>query len=470
MTTERDFDRRLGSWFEQVSTATAPEGLLARSLERVGATHQRSGWLVPDGWRSRRAGTPRSSTRARTDRRWMVAAAAVVGVLAFGGAFYLNGPRQPTNGGPSPTPSASVEETAEATPEATAKVASWTATGSMHSSVTGTATLLPNGKVLVASATSYGTNQDTTAELYDPATGSWTATGHMLIPEGGGTATLLRDGRVLAVGGRDGGAAAELYDPATGSWSLTGSMTTGRSGFSATLLQDGRVLVAGGTWEAPPGNDGALASAEVYDPATGTWARTGSMIKARFLQTATLLPDGKVLVAGGLGTNRLGQDPPPLASAELYDPGTGTWTATGKMTTVRVDHTATLLRDGRVLVTGGNGASAELYDPTSATWARTGSRVTAAAVRFTATLLPDGRVLLAGGWNLQLDAEQNPIAVASAELFDPGSGTWTATVSMTIPRMGHMATLLPDGRVLVAGYAVGSPRASAELYDPGTGQ
>jgi hypothetical protein len=313
------FDQRIADWLED-DPLHAP----GQVLEIVLAA-------LPSIPRRRDSRVPRRLIAMPTSIRWPLAAAAVIGVLVLGGSLYLNRPSQPAAGGPSPTPGLSTSPSQPANPTAgpiptaiPARAASWTATGSMAFRGIGTAVLLPNGKVLVASATSYGTNQDTTAELYDPATGSWTATGHMLIPEGGGTATLLRDGRVLAVGGRDGGAAAELYDPATGSWSLTGSMTTGRSGFSATLLKDGRVLVAGGVWDAPPGDAGELASAELYDPATGTWARTGSMLKARNSPTATLLPDGKVLVAGGAGNDGLGGGCcGPLASAELYDPGTG---------------------------------------------------------------------------------------------------------------------------------------------------
>ncbi|HET8840723.1 MAG TPA: kelch repeat-containing protein, partial [Ktedonobacteraceae bacterium] len=182
-----------------------------------------------------------------------------------------------------------------------------------------------------------------------------------------------------------------------GTWAATGSMQQPRSGYTATLLKNGLVLVAGGV--GPNGN--VLASAELYNPATGTWTATGSMLQARYIHTATLLPDGRVLVAGGgLPGSAV------LASAELYNPATGTWTATGSLLQARYIHTATLLPDGRVLIAGGFGVSgsivttlgtAEIYTPLAGVWTSTGSMLQARYLH-TATLLPDGRVLIAGGF------------------------------------------------------------------------
>jgi Galactose oxidase, central domain len=191
---------------------------------------------------------------------------------------------------------------------------------------------------------------------------------------------------------------------------------------------------------------------------------TGSLATARDDHTATLLPNGKVLVAGGSNNNGVN-----FASAELYDPATGTWTKTGSLTAGRTRHTATLLPNGKVLVAGGYDvfgnpfASAELYDPASGTWTETGSLATRRSLH-TATLLPNGKVLVAGGYGLFGDHY-----LTSAELYDPASGTWTATGSLNMARYNHTATLLPNGKVLVAGGLAGGYLASAELYDVGLG-
>ena len=322
----------------------------------------------------------------------------------------------------------------------------WSTTGSMTAARSTTATLLTDGRVLAAGGCgAFDIFDDcltvlASAELYNPATGTWSATGSMSVARWFHTATRLLDGRVLVAGGFDSAFAnltsAELYDPATGTWSPTGSTSVGRFGFIATLLLDGRVLVAGG------GANGT--SAELYDPATGTWSPTGSTSVGRFGFPATRLRDGRVLVAGGGANN---------TSAELYDPTTGTWSPTGSMSVGRFGFPATLLMDGRVLIVGGgaNGTSAELYDPTTGAWSPTGS--TSGRFFSTATLLMDGTVLVTGG---------SPNGT-SAELYDPTTGTWSATASTTACCFSS-ATLLLTGRVLVAG---GFPNGTAaELFNP----
>ncbi|MEO8639763.1 MAG: kelch repeat-containing protein, partial [Chloroflexota bacterium] len=260
---------------------------------------------------------------------------------------------------------------------------------------------------------------------------------------------------------------AEVYDPTTGTWAATGNMVTGHYGYTPTLLSDGRVLVAGDNY-----NPGVDPDAEIYDPTSGTWTATGRMIAPRFGAAVALLDDGKVLVAGGAAYG----DKNYLASAEVYDPASDTWTAIGDMAMGRGDFTATLLTDGSVLVVGGlnhNGggvewASAELYDPVSGTWTATGS-MGGARYGHTASRLLDGRVLVVGGFNTDLNGTNGP--VASAQLYDPGSGSWSATANAVEPRAGATATILSDGMVLVTGGIDinGTALTTAELYDPGSG-
>ena len=333
----------------------------------------------------------------------------------------------------------------------------WSFTGSMATMrAWHTATLLPNGKVLVAG----GYNNSgalTSAELYDPATGIWSATGNMGVARDHHAATLLPNGKVLVTGGWDDGdplASAELYDPATGTWSATGSMDDSRALQTATLLLDGKVLVAGGMTS----SYGFLGSAELYDPATGTWSATGNMDSARYVHTATLLPNGKVLVAGGDFDIQ-------HTRAELYDPATGTWSVTGDMLGSYICcHTATLLPNGRVLAAGGENPTylthAEVYNPATGAWSLANS-MGAAREFHVAVLLPNGKVLVAGGYN------GNTLALA--ELYDPAAGTWSATASMGAARRYHSATLLPDGRVLVVGGLSSEYLSSAELYDQAAG-
>ncbi|WNG60549.1 DUF5011 domain-containing protein [Archangium gephyra] len=241
-----------------------------------------------------------------------------------------------------------------------------------------------------------------------------------------------------------------------GGWIPTGSMALPRLLHTATLLDDGRVLVAGGF----------NTTAEVYDPEARTWSATGSTLGSHRGHTATKLRDGRVLIAGG------GVCPITSATAELYVPALGRWKPAGLLNTQRYHHTAVLLPNGKVLVAGGRTgeydsatlASAELYDPATNTWSHTGGLNTARAFH-TMTLLPGGKVLVTGGG----DASDG--LIASSELYDPATGKWTVVGTMATGRASHTATLLPGGKVLVAGGSGidGAPSASAELYDPVTG-
>ena len=347
----------------------------------------------------------------------------------------------------------------------TARAQTFSATGSMTTPRYGhTATLLPNGLVLIAGGELSNNLSLASAELYNPATGTSTATGNMTTGRGLHTATLLPNGLVLIAGGYYAGnlSSAELYNPATGTFTATGSMISARYSHTATLLPNGMVLIAGGYT-----NNGSIAAAELYNPATGTFTATGSMNVARELHTATLLPNGMVLIAGGSDSPGLGV----VSSAELYNPATGSFATIANMTTARWEHTATLLTSGQVLITGGNSSSAdlssaELYNPATGSFTATGT-MTAARVAHTATMLGNGSVLLEGGFN----STTNPLA--TAELYNPALGTFTATGSMVSARVYFPAALLGTGNVLVSGGCgtggCGSSGISnAELYQPAT--
>jgi Abnormal spindle-like microcephaly-assoc'd, ASPM-SPD-2-Hydin/Galactose oxidase, central domain len=343
---------------------------------------------------------------------------------------------------------------------------SWAATGDMTvPRVSFAATLLQDGEVLIAGG-SDGTSTLASAELYDPTTGAFTATGSMTVARTSHTATLLQNGEVLIAGGSSGAgpiASAELYDPTSGTFTATGSMTVARDNHTATLLQNGEVLIAGGVI-GPDGQPNATASAELYDPSTGTFAPTGSMLTSREGASAVLMGDGDVLVTGGFpggfGINF-------LSEAELYDPTTCIFSATGSMNTPRASFTLELLDTGKVLAAGGSEttlqgsdlSSAELYDPSTGVWTLTGSMAIAVSNRMTA-LLSDGKVLVAGG---------NLIGYltffSEAELYDPVAGTFTPTASMLVARFAGTAILLASGEVLVAGGEnTSGVLASAELF------
>lgn len=301
--------------------------------------------------------------------------------------------------------------------------------------------------------------------------GNWETTGALNLPRFNHTATLLEDGRVLVVGGRNADgqavATAELYSSDTGIWTLTKSLKTDpRSNHTATLLPDGRVLVVGG------GNRGIslyekYGSAEIFDPVTEEWTVTGSLIQARDWHTSTLLPDGRVLVVGGLDDKHN-----PIASIEIYEPTTGKWSVGIPMKTRRAGHAAVLLQDGSVLIVGGasnpdDSRIVEVFDPETGQWATTGSLNEPAVDRWPATLLNDGRVVIVGGTGYSR-------YLSRAEVYDPVARSWSLTGSLRKARSNHTATLLPDGRILVAGGFDGCGGScgnvdEAELYDPRRG-
>ena len=346
-----------------------------------------------------------------------------------------------------------------------------------------TAALLTDGRVLIAGGTmiegmgpniGLGISLKTlgSAELYDAVTGTFTLTGNMTMPRGGHTATVLPDGKVLIAGGGPWGptdgvayssASAEIYDPSAETFTATADMTEARTFHTATLLNSGLVLIAGGL-QRPVGSPASafriLASAELYDPATRVFTPTGAMTKES-ADTATLLPNGKVLVTRGFGTNLY---------ADVYDPSTGTFVSEAGLG-YHAGPTATLLLNGKVLVAGGDvgdgdGPSvvAELFDPTSATFSTSG-RLFTGREQHSATLLPDGTVLLTGGHIV-------PDIALTAEIYDPVKGTSSLTGPLPGDRELHTATLLNDGRVLIAGgdderyWIPETILSSTELYTP----
>ena len=333
------------------------------------------------------------------------------------------------------------------------------ATGSMVSSARGyhTATLLGDGRVLIVggqTVTEGSVSIFSSAELYDPAAGTFSPTGPMAEARESDSATLLQDGRVLIVGGQNNQilSSAELYDPKTGKFSPTGSLDAPRENHTASLMVDGRVLIAGGD---PSGGDGQtpLATAEIYDPKSGTFSPIGSMIAARKRAGAALLGDGRVLIVGGLDAQL-----DTLSTAEIYDPKKGTFSPTGSMLTAQSVMSVITLLDGRVLVVGGDAAgspTAEIYDPITGAFSATGRM--AVQGLDAAVLLHDGRVLVLGGYFA--GAAGN----GSADLYDPATNTFGPSGTMTTPRFGQSATVMADGRVLVAGGAID---ASAEVYTP----
>jgi hypothetical protein len=286
----------------------------------------------------------------------------------------------------------------------------------------------------------------------------------MSLPRAAHTATLLKDGSVLVAGGctLDGcemsseGATADLYDPRTRSFAATGSMTTERVSQTATLLSDGRVLVAGG-WN----RDGVLKSAELYNPATGAFSPTGDMANARAAHTASLLPDGRVLLAGGYDGERS------VSGAEVYDPDTNRFARTGGMKTARSAQDAALLPDGRVLVTGGMDVrddvvqSTEIYDPGQGRFVGAND-MSAARYKHAAVPLDTGKILVLGG----SDEDDFYGKRASAEVYDPERDTFAAVSSMNTKRfkLPDAVATLAGGRVLVGGDG-----RHAELFNPDSG-
>lgn len=346
-----------------------------------------------------------------------------------------------------------------------------------------TSTLLQDGQVLVTGGQNF-TNPIVSSEIYDPYTGLWTTTGSMVEGRYHHFAVLLLDGKVLIGGGQNNTtplASAELYDPASGTWEAINPMTTPRNLASATLLPDGKVLVLGGcSGDCRYTN---LNTAEIYDPVSGLWSTTAPMFSSRASHTATLLTNGKVLVAGG--TKYYNDHFNSLSSSEIYDPSLGTWVLATSMNGERTSHTATLLPNGDVLVVGGltqiyyygscswnlrSISSAEIYDPETGKWVSMSPMHTVRSGH-KSTLLPNGKVLVAGGKDYvdQCGVAFHAYSLNSAEIFDPVSGSWDLTYSMNNSRTDFSSALLPNGYVLIEGgyyenYPTSYSHSSSELF------
>ncbi|HEX7611422.1 MAG TPA: kelch repeat-containing protein [Candidatus Limnocylindrales bacterium] len=379
--------------------------------------------------------------------------AAIGGAAVLGG--FVPGLNSGSSAGPSgiaggsPSVSAGPSGIAEGSPTATQAA---TATASASPSATPKATAKPTPKM---------------SPLSPP--GQFGLTGSLLTAREYHTATLLKDGRILIVGGDNDTtayASAEVYNPATGKFSEVGKMSAPRTGHMAALLPNGRVLVFGGWVDAA--RKQALSSAEVWDPATGKFSPVGSMLLPRAEANAKVLKDGRVLITGGLRSGDI-----VVSTAEIYKASSGKFTATGSMTTTRTSHSATVLLDGRVLIAGGwdnnddNLSSAEVYDPASGKFTKV-KAMTATRWDHTATLLPDGRVLIAGGGT---DSSSAHLRLASTEMFDPASNQFQPGPTMGQGRSCATASLLSGSRVLLAGGVNKDQElASAEILDLKTGK
>jgi len=311
-----------------------------------------------------------------------------------------------------------------------------------------TVTLLPDGKVLAVGGRLPGAGGglvgSNTAELYDPNTDTWTPAQPMSHARQYHTATLQPDGKVLVVGGEPHNASlrgtAEIYDPGTDIWTPTGMTNLPRNVHTATLLPDGRVLIVGGTHG---GLDGPSArTAELYDPATRTWEFTGSMKMSRYSgHLASLLETGKVLVAHGHNTGDV--------TTELYDPDTGVWTLTGRMQEIVGSPSMTTLPDGNVLVaslsTGASITIVQFYDPVSGQWRPLSSRPSVRFLSPTVTGLFDGKILITGTYT------------RATELYDPSTKSWAPGGDLLVARTDRpTVTQLGNGKVLIAGATLAS--------------
>ena len=306
-------------------------------------------------------------------------------------------------------------------------------------------TLLADGRVLAVAGKHSKLRNAGSIEAYDPLSKQWVWLTTDALNRTAHKITLLNNGKSLISGGvpaKRGGiysspagiagtvatvetTSVELFDISSGEILEVSPLTHPRREHESLLLADGRVLIIGGlidgTEEVPDVN--SLNSTEIYDPESDSWSLGAVMAQGRGLHTATTLPDGKILVTGGINTARQ-----PLNSAELYDPSTDSWAPAASMSQSRDGHTGTLLSNGRVLVVGGNGTSgglsltsAEIYDPSSNSWSSAGNMLQGRS-HHTAVQLNDGKVLIAGG----LLGPNNPLS--TVDFYSPATNSWSSAV------------------------------------------
>lgn len=341
-----------------------------------------------------------------------------------------------------------------------------------------TATALPNGDVLVAggyTGTPTAPTPSAGAWLYVPSSRAWASAGSLPVARYDATATLLANGTVLVAGGLTGGypssatSSAEIYNPANNTWTATQAMLVARFGAVARRLPNGDVLVAGGD-TGSAGDASNTSSAELYEPATGSWAATSSLpYPTAFAQVATL-QNGDILVNGGVSDYYTAAGSGPATGAtKTYDPATGAWSLSTSSGAGRYDATAVVLANGKVLLAGGRSSasaplsSAEVYNPANGQWSGTGS-LPVASFDAASALLADGDVLVAGGAN----AAGN--ALATAQLYSPSNGYWALTGPLEVATAGAAVARLADGDVLVAGGRTtpSALTAAAEVYAAGS--
>jgi hypothetical protein len=360
-----------------------------------------------------------------------------------------------------PDPSPSPDPTASPTPAPSPMPAGpgWVATGSLNiARDLHSGTLLQDGRVLVAggrTAIIDVTHQFTnTCELYDPDSETWSFTGSFQGPARYvQQEVLLSDGRVLVAGGTVARTVepneafhtniCEIYNPATGTWSETGSLMEERANFEAIRLSDGKVLAVGGVTESV-GAATLLKTCEIFDPTTGVWSSTGALQQTNTAVTLSLMPDGKVISVGGHGGDPDGQ----LSACEVYDPQTRNWSPVTSLNIGRsINHQSPIfLPDGRLLIAGGNTAgggtpTCEIYDPSSDSWSLTGSLLDPLRL-VVLSGLPDGNGLAIEGW--YGDSPQG-----RTQLYDPEAGMWSPGSSMTLHHANHAYTTFSDGHVMV---------------------